>query len=337
MGCKKLHTDFFNFLEIIHSKKRASEEKKCVNYYPFGLEHKGYNNVVNGTEHPYKFGGKEHNEEFGLDWYDFGARNYDASLGRWMNLDPLAEQMRRHSPYNYAFNKPMRFTDPDGMAPIGTMDDPIYGKNFWGNLKLIGDDGKDAGRVYFVKGDTKRAVKRATKNGETYSGSLGVSDYVASVSANIKDDVVNSVNETVASGRENGGHMMKGGDSATRWDEGPEAVPITTPDGKGAKASIIPFKVDGKIDAPSDKGDVDTYWHVHPDTNVNGVQLGSSTPSGKTDGTGDINFQKKMESNGFKGSPFVIGAGDNTVRFYNSEKTIITVKYSQFIDALDNN
>ncbi|MEO9954881.1 RHS repeat-associated core domain-containing protein [Nonlabens sp.] len=84
------------------------------NYYPFGLEHKGYG-PASTSNHPYKFGGKEFNEELGLDWYDVSARNYDPALGRWMNIDPLAELMRRHSPYNYAFDNPILFLDPDGM------------------------------------------------------------------------------------------------------------------------------------------------------------------------------------------------------------------------------
>jgi len=100
------------------------EIKKCINYYPFGLKHKGYNNVITGRDHKYGFGGKEYNDELGLDWYDVSARNYDPALGRWMNLDPLAEKMRRHSPYNFAFDNPIFFIDPDGMKPIPTVDPP---------------------------------------------------------------------------------------------------------------------------------------------------------------------------------------------------------------------
>ena len=82
------------------------------NYYPFGLKHKGYNNVVNGADHKYGFGGKEEQDELGLEWMDFHARNYDPALGRWMNTDPLEEFM---SPYVYAGNDPIRFADPSGM------------------------------------------------------------------------------------------------------------------------------------------------------------------------------------------------------------------------------
>ncbi len=96
------------------------------NYYPFGLKHKGYNNAVTSTNIALKrkFGGKEFQDELGLDWYDITARNYDPAIGRWMNLDPLAEQMRRHSPYNYAFDNPIYFIDPDGMMPYGPGDPP---------------------------------------------------------------------------------------------------------------------------------------------------------------------------------------------------------------------
>jgi RHS repeat-associated protein len=81
-------------------------------YYPFGLKHSGYNSTVVASSYKYKYNGKELQDELGLNFYDYGARNYDAAIGRWMNIDPLAEQMRRWSPYNYCFNNPMRFVDP---------------------------------------------------------------------------------------------------------------------------------------------------------------------------------------------------------------------------------
>jgi len=118
---------WFDDVKIVKGNTSQTVIVEESNYYPFGLKHKGYNNVIssngNSTAQKMGFGGKELNEELGLEWHDFGARNYDASLGRWMNLDPLAEQMRRHSPYNYAFDNPIYFIDPDGMAPMSFAND----------------------------------------------------------------------------------------------------------------------------------------------------------------------------------------------------------------------
>ncbi|WP_299119955.1 DUF6443 domain-containing protein [uncultured Tenacibaculum sp.] len=88
------------------------------NYYPFGLKHKGYNNVTsslgNSTAQKFKYNGKELEEELGLNMYEYGARKYMPDLGRWIGVDKKAEKYMPVSPYIYGGNNPVIFIDPNG-------------------------------------------------------------------------------------------------------------------------------------------------------------------------------------------------------------------------------
>ncbi|MCQ9637165.1 RHS repeat-associated core domain-containing protein [Chryseobacterium sp. WG23] len=97
------------------------------NYYPFGLKHDEGNTAINST-YNYKYNGKEL-QETGM--YDYGARMYMPDIGRWGVVDPLAEKMTRYSPYNYAFNNPINFIDPDGREGTGWIKSVVDGQTSW--------------------------------------------------------------------------------------------------------------------------------------------------------------------------------------------------------------
>src|SRR5690554_3889001 len=172
------------------------------NYYPFGLKHNGYNNISPpNSVYKYKYNGKELQDELGLNVYDFGARNYMPDLGRWANIDPLAEQSRRWTPYNYAYNNPVYFIDPDGMQSdsnsgsggqnlsnddFDVMVDMGYGRKMSAS-KIAGAVGFSGAKVQLSESgemkfafaaarDALNLVSEALNNGDNGGGSGGGED-----------------------------------------------------------------------------------------------------------------------------------------------------------------
>ena len=91
-------------------------ERQSDNYYPFGMR-------ITKTRHKrgkydynrYLYNGKELQDDFDLDWYDYGARYYDAQLGRWHVIDIKAEKFHSTTLYGYVENNPLLFIDPNGL------------------------------------------------------------------------------------------------------------------------------------------------------------------------------------------------------------------------------
>ena len=83
-----------------------------MEYMPYGEslveEHQ------NSINTPYKFNGKELDDETGN--YYYGARYYNPKFSFWLSVDPLAEKFYDLSPYAYVSNNPINLIDPTGMS-----------------------------------------------------------------------------------------------------------------------------------------------------------------------------------------------------------------------------
>ncbi len=121
-------------------------------YYPFGLKHGNYNAIRKDVKYQelaaskkevkqvvpeavkfkYLYNGKELQDELGLNWDSFKYRNYDYAIGRFMSVDPLAEDRNWVSPYNFVQNNPLTRIDLDG-----ALDNPVFGSDgtYRGNTK----------------------------------------------------------------------------------------------------------------------------------------------------------------------------------------------------------
>ena len=102
-------------------------------YYPFG----GVFGTTGNTQ-PYKYNGKEFDTKKGLNWYDYGARYYDAALGRFTTVDPSSENYYAFNPYSYCVNNPIKYIDPDGKDFI------IWYKDSNGKQAYFSFNGKNA-------------------------------------------------------------------------------------------------------------------------------------------------------------------------------------------------
>jgi RHS repeat-associated protein len=193
------YTDHLGNVRLSYSKDPQTGVLEILDenhYYPFGLKHevyvsankKEFDLLIGGgidggigevalkevleTEYLYKYNGKEFQDELNLNWYDYMARNYDPALGRWMNMDPLAEKFYPSSTYNYTVNNPILLNDPDGRdwsIKAKKDKDGNWQINITVNAAVVNNSGKEIDLDNYIKEQTAQFNRIFSFEGEGVS------------------------------------------------------------------------------------------------------------------------------------------------------------------------
>jgi RHS repeat-associated protein len=309
---------WFDNIMIEHYTGKVQEE---THYYPFGLTLQT-SQEINYKDQPYKYNGKELEKSFGLEMYDYGARNYDPQIGRWNGVDPLAEQSRRWSPYTYCYNNPIRFVDPDGMAATDFYN--LEGKD----VKHV-DDGKDDKKIVLTTSKKETDVNDAIKNGHVVN--------------QITDEQVGQMDDI---------YKFAGTDK-TKTEKGfmfgqkGKSSKIVTGNTKGRIRTAEWDEATEDLKAKNDQPASDVHLHPHEyDTEGRLLEYGAAEPSeADKDPASNSSYTQPSMILGYREEIEQLSANQPAgtptrklvprVNFYNSNGTIITIDYKDFKRGVD--
>ncbi len=301
---------------------------QVAEYYPFGSS---YLPVSPAGTNKYLYNGKEKQDDVlggtALDWYDYGARFYDPTIGRWHSVDPMVEKHYEWTPYAYVYNNPICLIDPLGL------DSTFYSENGSQLYQATGDKGKSSSN-YVIK--TTKTTDEIYSDGEYNDKGF---------STPIDQDVATNAEEQIKNGNLTGDHMskfvklnstttMKGMTSIVSQDDGSGGTSAnnnTENCGRISKGQLAEGKsvgvgnLDNKINPHSDPGSKlgEVEFHSHPSgSSTNRKSCYLQAPTDINLSTGRVNYVYGMAS---------WGGMKQTVYVYNKSGGVIaTIPLSIF-------
>lgn len=120
--------------------------KRGVVYYPFGLTFNSFQRE-NSVDQRWKFQGQEHIDDLGLNWDSFKWRNHQPDIGRFFNIDPLADDYVHNSPYAFSENKVVSHVELEGLESVNVNSRSYRAARYGGNSASLRNAASEAARI----------------------------------------------------------------------------------------------------------------------------------------------------------------------------------------------